>query len=154
MVGFTLIEVLVVTVIIGIILALASANYFPDDNQTARREAARLVLAFEQARDKAVLGGSARAVSIAGNRVMFWQPDDKNGWSPDSAADMQPVTLAPEFAVTGLLLGAARADADAPIVFLPEGVGIPFTLQFVYRGVTGSIGGDALGNVGPRFDAP
>ena len=52
--GFTLVEVLVVMVLVGITLALIGLNLMPDDGRTVRNEAQRLALLLEQARDEAV----------------------------------------------------------------------------------------------------
>lgn len=149
--GFTLIEILAVTVIIGIILVLAAANFFPDDRQVARREVERVVLALEAARDAAVFGGTATAVSVEDHRVLRWRRDDRGSWQPDSSAETQAVALAPEVAITALSIGAAPADANSRLAFLPDGVGIPFEIRLAYRGVTGSISADPLGKLRIEF---
>jgi general secretion pathway protein H len=152
--GFTLIEILVITVIMGIILVLAAANFFPDDRQVARREVERIALALQAARDAAVFGGTATAVSVEDNRVLRWRRDDRGAWQPDSAAENHAVALAPEVAVTALSIGAAPADANSRMAFLPDGVGIPFEMRLAYRGVTSRISGDPLGKLRIEFETP
>ena len=152
--GFTLIEILAVTVIMGIILVLAAANVFPDDRQVARREVERVALVLEAARDAAVFGGTATAVSVEDNRVLRWRRDDRGSWQPDSSAEQHAVALAPEFAITALSIGAVPAAANSRMAFFPDGVGIPFEMRLAYRGVTSSISGDPLGKVRIEFEAP
>jgi general secretion pathway protein H len=152
--GFTLIEILVITVIMGIIVVLAAANFFPDDRQVARREVERIALALQAARDAAVFGGTATAVSVENNRVLRWLRDDRGAWQPDSAAENHAVALAPEVAITALSIGAAPADANSRMAFLPDGVGIPFEMRLAYRGVTSRISGDPLGKLRIEFEAP
>lgn len=152
--GFTLIEILAVTVIMGIILVLAAANFFPDDRQVARREVERVALALESARDAAVFGGTATAVSVEDNLVLRWRRDDRGAWQPDSAAETKAVALAPEIAITALSIGAAPAAANSRMAFLPDGVGIPFEMRLAYRGVISSISGDPLGKLHIEFEAP
>jgi general secretion pathway protein H len=152
--GFTLIEILAVTVIMGIILVLAAANFFPDDRQVARREVERVALVLEAARDAAVFGGTATAVSVEDNRVLRWRRDDRGSWQPDSSAEQHAVALAPEVAITALSIGAVPAAANSRMAFLPDGVGIPFEMRLAYRGVTSSISGDPLGKVRIEFEAP
>ena len=152
--GFTLIEILAVTVIMGIILVLAAANFFPDDRQVARREVERVALALESARDAAVFGGTATAVSVEDNRVLRWRRDDRGSWQPDSPAEKQDATLAPDVAITALSIGAVPAAANSRMTFLPDGVGIPFEMRLAYRGVSSSISGDPLGKLRIEFEAP
>ena len=148
--GFTLIEILVVTIIAGIVLALAAANFFPDEQQAARRETGRVALALEQARDAAVFGGTATAVSVEDARVLQWRRDDMNAWQPDNTA--QPaVSIAPQLAVASLSIGAAHVANNALVTFLPDGVGVPFELRLTYRGIPSAVIGDALGNVRVQF---
>ena len=149
--GFTLIEVLVVTVIAGIVLALAAANFFPDHRQTAQRETARVVVALEQARDAAVFGGNATAVNIEAHRIVMWKRDDRNTWqsAPNSEQTAESATA---LDVIALSVGAAPADANARIAFLPDGVGIPFEMRLAYREFSSVISGDALGNLQVRYD--
>lgn len=152
--GFTLIEILAVTVIIGIILVLAAANFFPDDRQVARREVERVALALEAARDAAVFGGTATAVSVEDHRLLRWRRDDRGAWQPDSSAEVHVVALAPEVAITALSIGATPAAANSRMAFLPDGIGIPFEMRLAYRGVTSSISGDPLGMLRIEFEAP
>ena len=148
--GFTLIEVLVVTVIAGIVLALAAANFFPDEQQAARRETGRIALALEQARDAAVFGGTATAVSVEDARVLQWRRDDINAWQPDNTTK-SAVSIAPHLTVTALSIGAAQVANNALMTFLPDGVGVPFELRLSYRGIPSAVIGDALGNVRVQF---
>jgi general secretion pathway protein H len=141
-VGFTLIEILVVTVILGIALALAAANLMPDERQAARRETDRVALAFEQARDAAVLGGNATAVSIEGEHVAHWTLAN-DVWQADTASGSAVTPTE----VAALTVGGTPAAANERIAFLPEGVGVPFEMRLSYHGIASIIRGDALGNV-------
>jgi general secretion pathway protein H len=141
-VGFTLIEILVVTVILGIALALAAANLMPDERQAARRETDRVALALEQARDAAVLGGNATAVSIEGEHVAHWTRAN-DVWQADTASSSAVTTTE----VAALTVGGTPAAANERIAFLPEGVGVPFEMRLSYHGIASIVRGDALGNV-------
>ena len=62
--GFTLIEILVVLVIIGVMLTGVVFKILPDEHQSLSQEADRLELLLEQARDTAFLSGRSVAWSI------------------------------------------------------------------------------------------
>jgi type II secretion system protein H len=143
--GFTLIEVLVVTVILGIALALTVANLQSDDRQTAQREARALMLTLQGVQDRAVIGGRALGVSFANEGPLIWERTDFGEWKPSPLRDAGAANA--PLVVEMLKLGAAQAEPGARIVFLPEGVGLPFELTVSYRGHPASITGDALGNL-------
>lgn len=149
--GFTLIEILVVTVILGIALALAMANLQTDDRQAAQREARALVLTLQTLQDRAVLGGRALAFSFTDQGATTWERNARGDWQESGKQDAGPRNS--PLAVEALKLGATQADPGARIVFLPEGVGIPFELTVSLRGHAAVISGDALGNLTLKQDA-
>ena len=53
--GFTLLELLVVLVIAGILLGAVALNAMPSDSQWLQREAQRIALLLQLARDKAIV---------------------------------------------------------------------------------------------------
>ena len=53
--GFTLVEIMVVMVIIGITLGMASLNAIPSPRQDLQKEAQRLTLLLQLARDEAIV---------------------------------------------------------------------------------------------------
>jgi general secretion pathway protein H len=78
--GFTLIEVLVVLVIIGIMVGLVGVRLMPDDDRVLANEVQRLALLLEQTRDQAVVSGEP-----IGSRwkpaLRFWSLDAASGGS-------------------------------------------------------------------------
>jgi len=83
--GFTLIEILVVLVIVGIMVGLVAVRMMPDDDRVLRSEAERLALLLEQARDQAVASGEPIAFSMEQGRYRFWALDADNQWTPREA---------------------------------------------------------------------
>ena len=61
--GFTLIEIMVVMVILGITLALVSVNFSQDDGKVLSEEANRLAALLEHAQNEAMITGNAIAWS-------------------------------------------------------------------------------------------
>jgi type II secretion system protein H len=159
--GFTLIEVLVVTIILGIALSLAVANLIPDEREKVRIESERVLVLLEQIRDESAMSGKAIAVEVKDNSMQFFERDQKSvetKWLPLEALNGDAI-VAREFAVgtigeltTGSLSSnSARSnDADAVATFQPAGVAAPFDVKIqsaVSALNAATIRVDALGNI-------
>ena len=147
--GFTLIEILVVIVILGIATVIATANLFQTDEEKLQQESEKLLAVLQVARDEAAFGGKVIAVTIAGNEIQFLERDfaDPSRWSKSTIEELKSRALTDTFSAQ-LRVGSASADAkDNHVAFLPIGVAAPF--EFVLRGPAGTrrITGDAIGNL-------
>jgi len=147
--GFTLIEILVVVAIAGIVLAVAAVNLFPGDEEVARRETALLALDLEAARDDAWFGGRPTAVSLAEGRVQVLRLAADRSWAPVPGRERR---LPEAMRVASLAIDGRTVDPREVLVFLPDGLGIPFRVALTVRSVPGAIEGDAAGAV--RVAAP
>ncbi|WP_144634388.1 GspH/FimT family pseudopilin [Bordetella genomosp. 13] len=150
--GFTLVEVLVVLVIIGIGASLVSLAAFSGPDRSLRSDAERLVDAFSAAQSEARSDG----------RVIRWQADsarwsfERRGRSDQlSAQDDGP--LRPDRFAKDDLLGergwtkppvTVRTDPALPLVFGTEWIAPPLVLQLQANGDTLTITRDAAG----RYD--
>ena len=141
--AFTLIEVLVVVAIVGIIIAVAAVNLFPSNIEEARRESGTVALAIEHARDAAWLGGRPTAVTFEDGRLREWRLSGGK-WQADSQRDRP---LAGGTRVTGLYVDGQQLQAGDRLVFLPDGLGVPFRVALEVRGLPWAVEGDAAGAV-------
>ena len=141
--GFTLVEILVVVAIAGIVLALAVVNLAPSDTEVAKREAGLVALALEEARDAAWFGGTPVAVSFDEGRLRRWRLAGERRWEPDARLD-RPLG---EVQVASLHLEGEPLPANARLIFMPDGFGIPFRIGVTVRGHERAIEGDPAGAV-------
>ncbi len=146
--GFTLIEVLVVLVIIGIMVGLVGVRMMPDDDRVLRGEAERLALLLEQARDQAVASGEPIAFSVEPGRYRFWALDADNQWAPREGDDLlQDRALPGGVQLAALQVNQASLAPGGRLMFLPSGSGTPFTADLVLNAAHARISGDSLGRV-------
>ena len=139
--GFTLVEVLVVVAITGIVVALAAVNLFPSNAEQARREVGALALAVEHARDSAWFGGRPSAITFNEVRVREWRYAGR-AWEADANRD-QPL----EARVTAVYVDGTALPANERLVFMPDGLGVPFSVALESHGLPFAVEGDAAGAV-------
>jgi general secretion pathway protein H len=141
--GFTLVEVLVVVAIMGIVVALAAVNLFPGDVEVGRRESGRLALALEHARDSAWFGGRPTAVTFDAGHMRQWRLAGDR-WQDDASRES---VLGDGGRVTAVYVEGQPLGPGERLVFLPDGLGMPFRVALDVRGLPWAIEGDAAGAV-------
>lgn len=147
--GFTLIEIMLVVVIIGIALSVAVPKLFPSDEEITRRESESLLAMLQVARDEAAFGGKIIAVRIEVGQLAFYERDSNNPdlWNPASITELKPHVFPEKISVQLAMAGNAIAAKDAQIIFLPIGVSQPFELLLATPSTAMTIVGDAIGNL-------
>ncbi len=78
--GFTLVELLVVLVVIGIALGMAVVQLMPDNRAQLRNESQRLALLLENAILEAQASGQTLGWSGEHSNYSFWKKNDYNDW--------------------------------------------------------------------------
>lgn len=125
--GFTLLELLVVMVIVGIMLGAVTLNGMPDQRQRLERDARRIALLMQLARDEAILRNTPVAFDADPNEYRFLVREERS-WNPlkDDMLRQRRFELAP----VGLLLEPQISQTAATrVVFGREPVDKPFVLS-------------------------
>jgi general secretion pathway protein H len=144
--GFTLVEIMVVMVIIGVTLGLASLNAIPSPHQDLQAEAQRLTLLLQLARDEAIVRNRPVAFEATPERYRFLVRNETR-WDPITSDDL----LRPRDFKNGpltLLLDPASAGTMNPlrITFGREPVDKPFVMTLATGGNHVAIRADGVGH--------
>jgi len=144
--GFTLVELMVVMVIIGITLGLVSLNAIPSPRQNLQNEAQRLALLLQLARDEAIVRNRLVAFEADNQGYRFIVRNDTR-WDPVIEDDLlrpRPFKNAPIV----LLLDPPGAGAANPlrITFGREPVDKPFVLTLASGDASVAIRADGIGH--------
>ena len=83
--GFTLIEILVVMLLLGIVAGLVTLRVERDERRMLQREATRAAAALEQAIALAQFQAVTLGISAQGASYRFWQRDGDARHLPDPA---------------------------------------------------------------------
>jgi general secretion pathway protein H len=144
--GFTLVELMVVMVIIGMTLGLVSLNAIPTPQQNLQNEAQRLALLLQLARDEAIVRNRLVAFEADPDRYRFlvrnetrWDPVTRDDLLRERAFKTAPLTL---------LLDPPGAGSANPlrIVFGREPVDKPFVLTLASGDSRIAIRADGVGH--------
>ena len=148
--GFTLVEILVVMVIIGITLGMASLNAIPSPRQDLDNEAKRLTLLLQLARDEAIVRNREVAFEATPDYYRFMVRNE-TGWTAMNQDDLlreRPFRNAP----LRLLLDPPLANTGSAgndvlrITFGREPVHKPFRLTLASGNYSVAIQADGVGH--------
>ena len=144
--GFTLVEIMVVMVIIGITLGMVSFNAMPSQRQNLQAEAQRIALLLQLARDEAIVRNRLVAFEADTEHYRFLVRND-TGWAAVPEDDLlrerafksAPVVLTEDPPPTG-------PTNPLRITFGREPVDKPFALTLTAGGSDVVIRADGIGH--------
>jgi general secretion pathway protein H len=146
--AFTLVEMLVVLLLLGIAAALVVSQLAPDDRRTVEHEATRVASSLEHAIAAAQWRGETLGISAEGSVVRFWRRDGDGTWSVLTDDDVLAARApAAGLAVESTRFGTAPVAPNAILPLSPSGRNEP--LELVVRGPTveARVTSDALDRV-------
>ena len=152
--GFTLIEVLVVLVVLGIGLAVVTVNLGGDERRQLEREAKQLAGALEHAAALAQWRAETLGLSAEGSGYRFWRRTDGDRWVAFSGDDVLAARALPAGTAVRLLTYAgAPVAADTIVPFRPSGRNEPYVLRLDSGAGRVLVTSDPLNRVGYAFAA-
>lgn len=147
--GFTLLEMMVVLLVVGISLALVTPNFMKSDNDVLKEESMRLVALMEYASDSASSRGHWLAWSPTESGYRFLERDeDKNVWQPVTTDEVLRERQLPE----GMHLGSSSQQqtvvaSNTLIALSPSGVNLPYQIVLTMGEEKRVLRGNLLGNL-------
>lgn len=145
--GFTLLELLVVLVIVGVMLGLVSMNALPDKKHTLTNDARRVALLLQLAREEAIVRNRPVAFELDSQQFRFYVRNDTGEWEllndndlfRERSFERTPVSVT-------MQPSPAQLSLPYKIIFGREPVDKPFLLTLAFEDVDVSIRADGLGH--------
>lgn len=144
--GFTLLELLVVLVIAGIMLGMVSFNAMPGEQQVLQKDAQRIALLLQLARDEAIVRNRPIAFEADPERYRFLLREE-NTWQALAQDDLlreREFSRAP--VAVSISPPVAQGDGPLRVVFGREPVDNPFILTLAAGQAQVSIRADGIGH--------
>jgi general secretion pathway protein H len=146
--GFTLIEMLVVLMIMGLFVGLVSTITRPDDRAVLRLEAERLSQLLDFAATEAQLTGKSIAWTADESGYRFWRSGDDAGWSEIRDSELLRARTLPQgMAVFGFRVENMRPQGVMRLEFTPQGSPLAFTIRISLGAVNYAVTGSPVGDV-------
>ncbi|MEO8331356.1 MAG: GspH/FimT family pseudopilin [Gallionella sp.] len=144
--GFTLLELLVVMVIVGITLGAVSFNAIPSEHQVLQNDAQRIALLLQLARDEAIVRNRPIAFEAEADRYRFllFEANDWQALREDEMLREREFKRSPvKFSISP---SSTEQTFPLRVIFGREPVGIPFVLTLAVGDAQVAIRADGIGH--------
>jgi len=146
--GFTLIEMLVVLLIMGLFVGLVSTITRPDDRAVLRLEAERLSQLLDLATTEAQLSGHAIAWTADESSYRFWRSGDNGGWYEILDNELLRTRTLPQgMIISDFQVENMRPQAATRLEFTPQGSSLAFAIGLALGTERYTVAGSPIGEV-------
>ncbi len=146
--GFTLLEMMVVLVVAGIMLSLATLNLMPNAQTVLREESQRLAFLMENGAMSSQAGGQALAWSGSGNSYRFWKRTKEGEWVRIEHDELlHPRTMPDAVFIDAVSFEERRIEPGALVMLSPELAARAFRVDLKSGGHFALVSGNGLGKV-------
>jgi len=144
--GFTLLELLVVLLIIGLFAGLVATITRPDERALLRLEAERLAQLLDLATVESRLTGRPVAWTADAARYQFWRWREDAGWIEAQDDALRARSLPPGMAISDLRIETMRPPGSMRLEFAPDG-SLAYEFQMSLGAARYSVAASPLGEV-------
>ena len=146
--GFTLIEMLVVLMIMGLFIGLVSTITQPDDRATLQLEADRLSQLLDFAATEARLSGKSIAWTADASGYRFWRSADDGTWSEVLDSELLRARTLPQgVTVSDFRVENMRPQGAMRLEFAPQGSSLAFAIGMSLGAERYAVTGSPVGDV-------
>jgi len=146
--GFTLIEMLVVLMIMGLFVGLVSTITQPDDRDKLRLEAERLSQLLDFAANEAQLTGKSIAWTADESGYRFWRSDGNGGWTEVRDSQLLRARTLPQgMEISDFSVENMRPQSGMRLEFTPQGSSLAFTIGLSLGTQRYAVTGSPIGQV-------
>ena len=146
--GFTLIEVLVVMLIMGLCVGLVSAIVRPDDRGLLRVEAERLAQLLDLAATESRLTGKSIAWTTDGHSYRFWRMTGNDEWSEVRDSDLLRARTLPQgMMISGLQVEDMPVHGAMRLEFASYSPALSFSIEMSLGTARYAVAGSPIGEV-------
>jgi general secretion pathway protein H len=146
--GFTLIEVMVVLIIMGLFVGLVSTITRPDDRALLRIETERLAQLLDLAATESRLTGKSIAWTTDGAGYRFWRFGVDTDWSEIRDVDsLRPRTLPLGMKIAGLRVENTLYQDKMRLEFNTFGPTLSFLIEMSFGPASFSVEGSPIGEI-------
>ena len=146
--GFTLIEMLVVLLIMGIFVGLVSTITQPDDRAMLQLEAQRLARLLDLAATKSRLTGRPTAWTADARGYRFWQFTEDAFWTEILDDDtLRARALPQDMAIVRLEVENRKPSDQMRLEFTPYAQPVSFSVQMALGEARETVVGSPIGDV-------
>ncbi len=151
--GFTLVELLVVLVVIGISLGMVIPQLMPDNRAQLRTEAQRLALLLENATLEARASGRSLGWSGEQAHYRFWRKNDYNDWiGIEENTPFRPRNLPDGIVIGAVTVEDSLLKPNEHLALSAAGFALPFRIQLSNPYGTVNVIGTSTGDVSVAFN--
>lgn len=146
--GFTLIEMLVVLMIMGLFVGLVSTITRPDDRAVLRLEAERMSQLLDFAATEARLSGRSIAWTADESGYRFWRAGDDAAWAEIRDSELLRARTLPQgVTVSGFRVENMRPQSPMRLEFTPQGSSLAFSIGLSIGAERYAVTGSPVGEV-------
>lgn len=146
--GFTLIEMLVVMLIMGLLVGLVSVVVQPDDRALLRVEAERLAQLMDIAATESRLTGKSIAWTADRSGYRFWRFSEDSGWSEIVVDDLlRARTLPHGMRISNMRVENMRSPELMRMEFDPYGSALSFSIEMSLGAAHYTVANSPIGEV-------